>query len=81
MLQKMGKRIYIDTSIPSSYYTFGDALHVAIATVHSADAILTWNLAHIANPNKLHLIQQINHELGLSTPALTTPLDYLGGTD
>lgn len=59
----------------------GDALHVAIATVHSAEAILTWNLAHIANPNKLHLIQRINHELGLSTPDLTTPLDYLGGTD
>ena len=59
----------------------GDALHVAIATVHNVDAILTWNLAHIANPNKVHLIQQINRELGLPTPDLTTPLDYFGGAD
>ena len=58
----------------------GDALHVAIASFHSVDAILTWNLAHIANPNKIHLIQQVNRELGLSTPDLTTPLDYFGGT-
>ena len=59
----------------------GDALHVAIATFHDVDAILTWNLAHIANPNKIHLIQQVNLELGLPTPNLTTPLDYFGGTD
>ena len=59
----------------------GDALHVAIASFHNVDAILTWNLAHIANPNKIYLIQQVNRELGLSTPDLTTPLDYFGGTD
>ena len=56
----------------------GDALHVAIASFHNMDAILTWNFAHIANPNKIHLIQRVNHELGLSTPDLITPLDYLG---
>jgi len=59
----------------------GDALHIAIASFHNVDAILTWNLAHIANPNKIHLIQQVNRALGLSTPNLTTPLDYFGGTD
>ena len=59
----------------------GDALHVAVASFYNVDAILTWNLAHIANPNKLHLIHRINHELGLSYPDLTTPSDYFGGTD
>ncbi|MCY3552601.1 MAG: type II toxin-antitoxin system VapC family toxin [Candidatus Poribacteria bacterium] len=73
-------RIYTDRLImPQDPH--GDALHVAIASFHNVDAILTWNLAHIANPNKIHLIQRINQELGLSTPDLTTPLDYLGGTD
>ena len=73
-------RIYTDRLImPQDPH--GDALHVAIASFHSVDAILTWNLAHIANPNKIHLIQQVNSELGLSTPDLTTPLDYFGGTD
>ncbi|MCY4403061.1 MAG: type II toxin-antitoxin system VapC family toxin [Candidatus Poribacteria bacterium] len=58
----------------------GDALHLAIATFHQVDAMLTWNCAHLANPNKFVLIARINQELGLSTPALTTPLDYLGET-
>ena len=30
----------------------GDALHIAIASFHNVDALLTWNFAHIANPNK-----------------------------
>lgn len=73
-------QIYIDRLImPQDPH--GDALHVAITTYHNVDAILTWNLAHIANPNKIDLIQQVNRELSLPTPDLTTPLDYFGGTD
>ena len=59
----------------------GDAFHLAIASFHKVDALLTWNLAHLANPNKLDLITQINQKLGLPTPELVTPLDYLGGTE
>ena len=71
-------QIYIDRLVmPQDPH--GDALHVAIASFHNIDALLTWNFAHIANPNKIRLIQRINQELGLSTPDLTTPLDYLGG--
>lgn len=73
-------QIYIDQLImPQDPH--GDALHVAIASFYNVDALLTWNFAHIANPNKIHFIQRINHELGLSTPDLTTPLDYFGGAD
>lgn len=73
-------QIYVDHLImPQDPH--GDALHVAIASFHNMDALLTWNFAHIANPNKIRLIQRINHELGLSTPDLTTPLDYVGGND
>lgn len=57
----------------------GDALHLAVASFHEVDVMLTWNCQHLANPNKLSLITQINREFGLPTPELTTPLDYLGG--
>ncbi len=60
---------------------FGDAHHLAIASFHKLDALLTWNCLHLANPNKLDVISQINHELGLPTPELITPLTYYGGTD
>ena len=57
----------------------GDALHLAIASFHRVDTLLTWNCTHLANPNKFDFITRINRELGLATPALKTPHDYLGG--
>ena len=83
----MPKRIYIETTIPSAYIERlimpqkqgGDALHLAIASLHQVDAILTWNCMHLANPNKFDFIARINRELGLIIPELKTPLDYLGG--
>ena len=72
-------QIYIDRSIMPKGLQ-GDALHLAIASFHQVDAMLTWNCKHLANPNKFNFIARINRELGLMTPKLTTPLDYLGGT-
>lgn len=55
----------------------GDALHLALASFYSLDVLLTWNCKHLANPNKFGHIDRVNDELGLSTPLLTTPLNYL----
>ena len=71
---------YIDRSIMPQDL-FGDAHHLALASFHKADALLTWNCKHIANFNKIYLIRQINQELGLPTPELVTPLNYLGAYD
>ena len=59
----------------------GDALHLAIASFYRVDTVLTWNLAHLANPEKIDHIIQINRKLALPTPELVTPLDYLGGAN
>lgn len=72
-------QIYIDRLIMPQDPA-GDALHLAIASFHRMDTLLTWNRSHIANPNKIPLIQRINREFGLATPELTTPLNYLGGS-
>lgn len=55
----------------------GDALHLAIASYHKCDFLLTWNCAHLANANKFGHIRRINMLLGLYTPTLTTPLELL----
>jgi len=52
-----------------------DALHLASACFYKADFLLTWNCRHLANPNKLAAIRQVNAALGLLTPILTTPYD------
>ena len=58
----------------------GDAFHLAIASFYNVDILLTWNCTHLANPNKFDFITRINRELGLTTPELKTPYDYLGGS-
>ena len=47
----------------------------------SLDVLLTWNCKHLANPNKFGHIDLVNDELGLTTPLLTTPLNYLSEDD
>lgn len=56
----------------------GDALHLAIASYHKCDFLLTWNCSHLANANKFGHIRHINVMLGLFVPMLVTPLELLG---
>lgn len=59
----------------------GDALHLAIASYHRCDFLVTWNCKHLANANKFGHIRRVNGILGLFTPALVTPLELLGDAD
>jgi hypothetical protein len=51
----------------------GDALHLAVACVHEVDYLVTWNIRHLANPNKLEHLAVINRRLGLPTARVVTP--------
>lgn len=53
----------------------GDALHLAIASYHKMDYLLTWNCRHLANSNKRKHIRRINERLHLTTPEMLTPLE------
>lgn len=55
----------------------GDALHLALASYHKCDFLLTWNCAHLANANKFAHIKRINTLLGLYVPSLVTPLELV----
>ena len=55
----------------------GDALHLALATIHQCDILVSWNCRHIANANKTPHIRRINGRLGYETPLLITPLELL----
>lgn len=56
----------------------GDARHLALATFHKCDILLTWNCRHLANANKSDHIRAVNQHLGYDTPIITTPLELLG---
>jgi len=60
---------------------FGDAFHLAIASYHKIDYILTWNCNHLANANKDQHIRVTNGKLGLATPKIITPLELFNETE
>jgi len=51
----------------------GDAIHVAVSVVHGIDYLLTWNVRHLANPNKLAHLRTVCLRAGFVTPGLITP--------
>lgn len=55
----------------------GDALHLALASYHRCQFLLTWNCTHLANANEQEHIRHVNTLLGLQVPILTTPLELI----
>ena len=51
----------------------GDAAHVAIATIHGIEYLLSWNVRHLANPNKTLHLRVICERIGLTPPMIVTP--------
>ncbi len=55
----------------------GDALHLALASYHRCQFLVTWNCKHLANANKFGHIRRVNTLLGLYVPTLVTPLELM----
>ena len=53
-----------------------DALHIAVATVHGMDYLLTWNCKHIANLIMRGAIERTCLEAGYQPPAIGTPDEF-----
>ena len=51
----------------------GDAIHMAAATFHRMDYVLSWNVKHLANPNKRAHFAIICLRLGMVPPQIVTP--------
>ena len=58
-----------------------DAAHIAVATVHHMEFLMTWNCTHLANAEVLAQVQAICAKLGYAAPIVCTPEELLGGQD
>jgi len=67
------------TNLPERCYL--DCLHMATASFHSMDFLLSWNCKHIVNPVIVEKIRRVNTALGLSTPGICTPESLFGDSD
>ncbi|MBI3117678.1 MAG: type II toxin-antitoxin system VapC family toxin [Candidatus Hydrogenedentes bacterium] len=59
------------------YKARADALHIAIATVHRVDYLLTWNCRHIDNPATKPLIRATCEKEGHMCSEICTPLEMM----
>lgn len=55
-----------------------DALHIALATVHGMDYLLTWNCRHIANAEIRNVVAAVAYEHGYGAPVICTPEEIMG---
>jgi hypothetical protein len=55
-----------------------DAMHIAVATVHFVEIVLTWNCRHIANGRMLKEMERTAAEAGYPLPVLCTPEQLIG---
>jgi predicted nucleic acid-binding protein len=63
---------YISRGIFHRKY-IADALHVAIASFHKIDYLVTWNFGHLANVRRQARIKLFNTAAGFYVPMIVTP--------
>ncbi len=54
-----------------------DALHIAVATVHGMEYLLTWNCTHIANAILRPQIETICRSFNYEPPTICTPQELM----
>jgi hypothetical protein len=54
-----------------------DALHIAVATVHGMDYLVTWNCKHIANARMLRFVTQTCRAANFEPPVICTPEELI----
>lgn len=68
---------YLDGgAIPRRYED--DAFHVAIAVCQRVDVLVSWNLKHLVNPQRVERINRINQRRGYPPIRLQTPAEVMG---
>jgi hypothetical protein len=54
-----------------------DAIHIAVASVHAVEFLVTWSFRHIANPFLRYRIRNLVTEKGFFMPTMCSPEEVL----
>lgn len=73
--KELARRLIAEGGVPA--HAGADALHIAIASVHEMDYLLTWNCRHINNAATKPIIRSICAVAGHTCPEVCTPLELL----
>jgi len=73
---ELGRALIADGMLPPKAGI--DALHVAVASVHEMDVLLTWNCRHLANAELLRKLARYLGGKDYEIPVITTPEELMG---
>src|SRR5437867_4355894 len=74
--KRLTKAILAAGALPSR--AARDAAHIAVATVHEMDYLLTWNCKHLANAQIVRRVELICQKQGFQMPVICTPEELMG---
>jgi predicted nucleic acid-binding protein len=61
--------------------SFDDCVHIALATIHKADILVSWNFKHIVNVYRIRGYNSVNLKSGYPTIEIRSPKDIIGYED
>ena len=56
---------------------YEDALHIALATIHKVDVLVSWNFKHIVNVNRIRKYNGVNLKYGYQPLEIRSPREVL----
>lgn len=74
--EELAEKLIIYSPIPDNAQD--DALHIAIASYHAVDFLLTWNFKHLANAHLIPKVRTIVEDSGYQFPQICTPEELIG---
>ena len=69
---------WLDKPVEIAQQAKADATHLAVASAHRVDYLLTWNMKHLANVEMLRQLRPIAESHGHRMPVVCTPLQLMG---
>lgn len=71
---------YIDESVVGKT-SFDDCGHIALATIHKVDILVSWNFKHIVNIYRIRGYNSVNLRCGYQTLEIRLPRDSISYED
>lgn len=70
-------RKYIEQKVVGET-SFDDCIHIALATIHKVDILVSWNFKHIVNIYRIRGYNSVNLSNGYQTLEIRSPKDIIG---
>mgnify|MGYP001601952031 CR=1 FL=1 len=78
-VRKLAKAYHEEKAVGIKHWA--DAQHIALATIHRADILVSWNFRHIVNLNRIRIYNAVNLKLGYPILEIRNPKEVAPNED